>query len=121
MMTIEDFRKLELKIGRVLEVQPHPNADKLYLIKVDLGRRVVTGADGNPAEERDVRELVAGIRAYYAAEALIGKQIVVLANLEPAVIRGITSQGMLLATRDSQNNLSIVTTERTVEEGSPVS
>ena len=83
MVSFDDFKKIDLRIGRIISVEDHPNADKLYVLKVDLG-----------AEER---QLVAGLRKYYTAEQLQGRLVVVVANLEPAILRGVESQGMLLA------------------------
>jgi methionyl-tRNA synthetase len=82
-ITIDQFRELELKVGTVTAAEPHPNADRLVVLRVDVG-----GAE---------RQIVAGIRAHYAPETLVGRQIVVVANLEPATLRGVESQGMLLA------------------------
>ncbi|MCA1685003.1 MAG: methionine--tRNA ligase subunit beta [Planctomycetia bacterium] len=79
----DDFAKVELRVARVLEARPHPNADKLMLLQVDAG-------DGP-------KQIVAGIRLHYTPEQLVGKSIVVVNNLQPAVIRGETSNGMLLA------------------------
>jgi tRNA-binding protein len=79
----DDFSKIELRVARVLEARPHPNADKLMLLQIDLG---------------DVqKQIVAGIRLYYTPEQLVGKKIVVVNNLAPAMLRGETSNGMLLA------------------------
>jgi methionyl-tRNA synthetase len=83
-ITIEQFRQLELKVGTVTAAEPHPNADRLVVLRVDVG-------------ESEPRQIVAGIRAHYAPEALVGRQVVVVANLEPAKLRGVESQGMLLA------------------------
>ena len=80
----DDFAKLELRVAKVLEARPHPNADKLMLLRIDVG-------DDEP------RQIVAGIRQHYTPEQLVGKSIVVVANLAPAILRGETSQGMLLA------------------------
>ncbi len=82
-VTIEEFFKMGLKVGKIVEVKPAPNADKLYLLKVDMGDHQ--------------RNLVAGLRKYYSPEELLGKKIVVVTNLKPAKIRGHESQGMLLA------------------------
>jgi methionyl-tRNA synthetase len=82
-ITIDRFRELELKVGTVTAAEPHPNADRLVVLRVDLGG--------------EQRQIVAGIRAHYAPETLVGRQIVVVANLEPAKLRGVESQGMLLA------------------------
>ena len=86
MITIDQFRALELRVGTVRAAEPHPNADRLLLLRVDLG-----------TEER---QLVAGIRAHYDPAALVGRQVVVVANLEPAQLRGVESQGMVLAVSD---------------------
>jgi methionyl-tRNA synthetase len=79
----DDFGKIDLRVAKVLEARPHPNADKLMLLQIDLG---------------DVqKQIVAGIRAHYTPEQLVGRRIVIVNNLEPAVLRGETSNGMLLA------------------------
>ena len=83
-ITIEDFAKTELKVGRVIKAEKHPQADNLLIMQVDLG-------DG------DVRQIVSGISGSYTCGQMIGKHIVVVSNLKPAVIRGVESQGMLLA------------------------
>lgn len=83
---IEDFAKVELKVGQVVECMPHPSADKLLVMKVDLG-------------EAAPRQIVAGIRADWSPADLIGKQLIICANLKPAKLRGIESQGMMLAVR----------------------
>ncbi|MBF0483913.1 MAG: methionine--tRNA ligase subunit beta [Candidatus Omnitrophica bacterium] len=106
MITIEDFAKVELVLAQVLEVKDHPNADRLYVILVDLG------------EEK--RQIVAGIRKFYTKEELIGKKVVVVKNLQPAMLRGEESQGMLLAVKDTEQ-LSVLTTERPIKLGSRVS
>jgi len=92
-------------VGTVKSVEPHPNADKLYVMKVDLG-----------GEER---QLVAGLKPYYTAEELNGKQLVVVANLEPAVLRGVESQGMLLAAQEG-DDVVIVSPERPMKPGAKV-
>ena len=121
MVSISDFKKLEIKVAKVLEVNPHPNADRLYVMKVALG--VVESkneATGEITSTEETREIVAGIRPYYQPEELVGKQVIVLVNLEPATIRGVQSNGMDLAAKDS-NNLSILTLDRSITEGSPIS
>jgi tRNA-binding protein len=79
----EDFAKLELRVAKVLEAREHPNADKLLLLQIDVG-------DAQ-------KQIVAGIRQHYTPEQLVGRLIVVVNNLAPAMIRGETSNGMLLA------------------------
>lgn len=82
-ITYEDFAKVELRVAKVLEARPHPNADKLMLLQIDVG--------GEP------KQIVAGIRQHYTPEQLVGKLIIVVNNLAPAMLRGETSNGMLLA------------------------
>ncbi len=105
MVSIEDFRKVELKIGEIKEVNDHPNADRLYIIVVDLGDKT--------------KQVVAGIRSSYTKEELVGKQVVVVDNLEPAVLRGVESQGMLLAASD-EAGITIISTGKKVKLGSIV-
>ena len=105
MATIEEFRKIELKVGEIKEVTEHPNADRLYVVTVDLGDKT--------------KQLVAGIRASYTKEDLIGKQVVVVDNLDPAVLRGVESQGMLLAASDEEG-VCILSPLRKVKLGSIV-
>lgn len=104
-MPFEEFKKLELKVAKIKEVKDHPNADKLYVITINLGDKT--------------KQIVAGIKGFYKKEDLVGRQIVVVDNLEPAVLRGIESQGMLLAASDEQG-ISIITPDREVKIGSHI-
>ena len=106
MINIEEFRKLELRVGVVKSAEAHPNADRLLVLKVDLG-----------TEER---QIVAGIRAHYQPEELVGKQVVVVANLEPAMLRGVESQGMVLAASDGER-VVVLSPEKIVAAGAKVS
>ena len=106
MITIDQFKGVELKVGTVKAAEPHPNADRLLVLRVDIA-----------GEER---QIVAGIRAHYAPETLVGRQVVVVANLEPAKLRGVESQGMLLATQDA-GGITLLRPDRDVAPGSPVS
>ena len=105
MASIEDFKKIELKVAEIKEVREHPNADKLYIVIVDLGDKT--------------KQLVAGIKSSYKIDELIGKQVVVVDNLEPAVLRGVESQGMLLASSDEQG-IAIISPARKMKLGSIV-
>ena len=105
MVTIDDFRKIELKIAEIKEVNDHPNADRLYIITLDVGDKS--------------KQVVAGIRNSYQKEELIGKQVVLVDNLEPAVLRGVESQGMLLAAQDEEG-IVIVSPQRKTKLGSIV-
>jgi len=86
MIEFADFEKVELKTALVKAVDVHPNADRLYVVKLDVG-----------GEERTV---CAGIRAFYQPEQLVGKTVILCANLAPRQLRGVESQGMILAVRD---------------------
>ncbi len=105
MINIEEFRKMELRVARIKEVQDHPNADKLYVITVDLGDKT--------------KQVVAGIKGSYAKEELLDKQVILVDNLESAVLRGVESQGMLLAASD-ETGIVIVSPVRPVKLGSIV-
>jgi len=105
MITYDDFSKIELRTGKVLEASAHPNADKLLVLKVDLGDKQI--------------QLVAGIRAFYTPETIVGKTIVVLANLEPRALRGVESQGMLLAATDDTGT-KVLTVDGEIKPGSGI-
>jgi len=105
MITIQDFKKIEIIVARIKEAKIHPNADKLYVLMVDTGT--------------ETKQLVAGIRQSYTTEQLVGRQIVMVNNLEPATIRGEESQGMALAATDEQG-ISLLALEREVTLGSPI-
>jgi methionyl-tRNA synthetase len=91
MVPFAEFKKLDIRVAKVLSVENHPNADKLYVLKINVG-------DGE-------RQIVAGLRPYYTPEQLLGRNIAVIVNLEPALLRGVESQGMLLAAQDGPNVL----------------
>jgi methionyl-tRNA synthetase len=105
MVTFEEFKKLEIKVARIKEVKDHPNADKLYVITIDLGDKT--------------KQIVAGIKGFYKPEDLLGRQIAVVDNLEPAVLRGVESQAMLLAAQDDKG-ISILTPDKEVKLGSVI-
>ena len=108
-ITYDDFAKLDLRVATVVECRPHANADKLLVLQIEL-------AGG----ER--RQICAGLRQHYAPEQLVGKQIVVVANLAPRTMRGEISQGMLLAATDPNTNKVIfVSPSEPAAPGSKVS
>lgn len=106
MISFDDFKKMELRIATVKDVSDHPDADRLYVLKVEL-------------VEGQVKQIVAGIKKHYSKEELIGKQIVIVNNLEPAILRGVESQGMLLAASD-ENDLAVISPEKKLLNGSMV-
>ncbi len=103
----EDWKKLDLRVGEIKAVKVHPNADKLYILVVSLGKG-----------EHDI-QLVAGLKGHYEEEELVGKKIVVIRNLEPTIIRGIESQGMLLAAV-FKNRVVFLQPEKEIETGAKV-
>ena len=101
---VEDYEEFKgglkgLLVGEVLTCEQHPNADKLLVLKVDLGF--------------EVRTICAGIKAFYAPEAILGRNIIIVANLAPRKLRGIESHGMLLAaSNDDHSQVVLLTTEK---------
>lgn len=106
MISFQDWQKTELKVAKIIEAEDIPGKDKLYKIKIDLG------------EEQ--RQIIAGIKPYYGKEELAGKNIIVVANLEPATIAGLESQAMLLASKDSEGKYKLVTIDEKVLPGTKV-
>jgi len=105
-ITIEDFDKIQLKVAEVIEAQLHPKADKLLVLQVKIGE--------------EVRQIVSGIRKYYSPEDLIGKKVVVIANLKPVKLRGVESNGMILAA-EKDGKLTLVSTLEDIESGATIS
>jgi methionyl-tRNA synthetase len=105
-ITYEDFEKLDLRVGKVLEAEKVPKADKLLKLIVDLGF--------------EKRTILSGIAEYYQPDELVGKLVTVVANLAPRKIRGIESQGMLLMAGNDFGKLYSVGPEKDIEVGSVV-
>ncbi len=108
----DDFAKIDLRVATVLAAEPHPNADRLLKLQVDLG-------------ELGQRQICAGIRAYVSPEEMVGRQIIVVANLEPRKIRGEVSNGMLLAASaksgEEITDVIVLTPSKPAPAGSAVS
>ena len=104
-VSIEDFDKLDIRIGTVMNCQRHPKADKLLVFDIKCGS--------------DRRTIVSGIAQYYQPEDLIGKKVAFIANLAPRKLRGIESKGMILSAEDAKGNLEVVTVDR-VEDGADI-
>lgn len=107
LITIDDFAKVQLRLGKVINCENHPKADKLLVLTVKIGE--------------ETRTIVSGIRKWYNAEDLIGKSVVIAYNLKPVKLRGIESKGMILAAEDSTGNLSVLTTLAELEDGAIIS
>ena len=112
-ITYDDFVKLDLRVATIVEADAHPNADRLIVLKVDLGS--------------EQRQIIAGIKGYYQPEAMVGKQIVIVANLAARKMRGLESQGMLLAAsvpgqaEQPLADVVVLTVDRPVGPGASVS
>ncbi|HLI45631.1 MAG TPA: methionine--tRNA ligase subunit beta [Geobacterales bacterium] len=105
-ITIDDLKKIDLRVGKVIEAKRVEGTDKLLLLKVNLGG--------------EVRNIVTGIGDQYEPEYLLGRNVVVVANLKPRVIRGVESQGMILCAVDEEENVFPITTLGDAKEGSKV-
>ena len=103
---LTEFQKVALRTGVIVSAEDHPNADRLLVLKVDVG-------EGAP------RQLVAGIKGAYQAQALVGKQVVVFTNMKPAFLRGVESQGMVLAA-SSDSGIVLISPEQPIQPGSRV-
>ncbi|MFZ4576416.1 MAG: methionine--tRNA ligase subunit beta [Phycisphaerales bacterium] len=114
-ITFEEFAKVDLRVAKVLSCEPHPSADRLWKLTLDDG-------SGTP------RQICAGVRQYYTPEQLVGRSIIIVANLAPRVIRGEESRGMLLAASnvpkdagDADRRVVILTPESEIGPGAIVS
>jgi len=105
-ISIDEFKKVELRVARILSAVPVQGTDKLYKIEVDLGY--------------EKRTIVSGIREHYPSEELVGKVIIVVCNLKPAKLRGIESKGMLLAAEGHDGGLALLTVDRDIPLGSRI-
>jgi len=106
MVSFKEFKELDLRVGTILSADAVPGADKLYKLSVDIGEKTMT--------------LVAGLRPYYKPEEMEGKSIIVVANLDPVTLKGVKSEGMLLAAQDG-NVVSVLTIDKDVKPGSKIS
>lgn len=129
MITIDDFSKVEIRIGTVLEANIVPDADRLLQLVFDFGELTEENKDAverlpeliEKYPGRDVRQIMSAIRPFIADPAeLVGKQIAVCTNLEPRKFRGYESQGMIMATGDNAETLSFMVPEKKVEPGSKI-
>ena len=103
----ETFMKVELRVGKISSVEDHPNADKLMIVNVDDGTE-------------KGRTICAGLKEYYSPAEMDGMHVVFVANLEPRKLRGIMSEGMLLAADDGQGNVKLLTLDNSMKPGSRV-
>lgn len=106
-ISFDDWKRLDLRIGKIKSVKDHPNADKLYILVIDLGKG-----------EHDI-QIVSGLREHYKEEELLGKEIIAICNLKHAIIRGVESQGMLLAAV-FKNKVALVRPDKEITVGAKV-
>lgn len=106
MITIDDFARLDLRVAKVLEAEKVEGSEKLLKLSVEIGN--------------EKRQVVAGIAKHYRPESLVGKLVVIVANLKPARLKGIESQGMILAASDSSGSLAVLTVDGPVGSGSKI-
>lgn len=107
-ISFDDFQKVKMCVGRVVEAADHPNADKLIVLKVDIGG--------------EQRQIVAGLKGYYTPEQLLGRNLIIVTNLAPRTMRGLESQGMLLAASTAdQSSVITLTTSEEIAPGGTVS
>lgn len=103
-ITIEDFDKVEMCLGKIIECKPHPKADRLLIFQVEFGK--------------EVRQIVSGIAKFYSPEVLIGKNVVAVTNLKPVTLRGVASNGMLLTVaNEDDSELDLLTIQKELATG----
>lgn len=105
---IDDFKKVDLRVARVIKAENIEKSNKLLRLQLDVG-------------PLGIRQIIAGIKNFYSPEDLENKKIIIISNLKPAKLMGETSEGMLLAAKDSNGNLSVLTVEKDVEAGAKIS
>ena len=105
-ITIDDFDKIQIQVGEVIKCEPVKKAKKLFVSQIRIGD--------------EVRQIVSGIAAYYKPEEMVGKKVAVVTNLKPCKLCGVESQGMILAAADDENNLSVLTVDKDIIEGSEI-
>ena len=105
-ISFDDFMKLQIQLGKIIECEAVPKSKKLLCSKVQIGSQI--------------RQIVSGIKNWYTPEEMVGKTVTVLVNLEPKKIAGVMSEGMILCAEDNEGNLSLVTSEKTLKPGAEI-
>lgn len=115
MISFEDFKKVDIAVGEILSAEKVPDTDKLLRLSVDLGP-ISLSADQE--EKRDIRQIVSGISSYFPdCSMLVGKKCMFVVNLEPRIIRGLESQGMILAVSTEDGKFSLLTPNEDIPAG----
>ncbi len=105
-ITIDDFDKIQIQVGEVIQCEPVPKAKKLLVSQIKVGA--------------ETRQIVSGIAKYYKPEEMVGKKVAVITNLKPCKLCGVESQGMILAAGDDEGNLSVITVDKDIVAGSEI-
>ena len=105
LITIDDFNKVELTVGTVEKCEKHPSADRLLVSQINIGK--------------ETRQIVSGIAEYFSPEEMVGKKVIVVSNLKPAKLRGVESQGMILA-GSTKKDLDLVTLVKDLPDGTRI-
>jgi len=106
-ISFEEFKKLDIRVAKVIEVERVKDSKNLLRLEIDLGEDSTNPPPFQPSA-RPLRQIVAGIAQFYKPEDLIGKEIIVIANLEPKTLFGLKSQGMLLAAEDGEQPVLLI-------------
>ena len=111
MISIDDFKKIDIKIGEILSAEKVPETDKLLRLEVSFGLKPQSGSPDQSISsglgEKDIRQIVSGISAYFPdPQVLVGKKCAFVANLEPRTIKGLESQGMILAVSGGEGDVT---------------
>jgi len=122
MIDIEDFQKVELKVGKILSVEKVEDADKLLKLSVDFGliTKTILSEEGieETIEERDIRQIISGIALYFEDyNVILNKKVMFVTNLKPRKIRGLESNGMILAISSSEGEFSLLYPDQNIKEG----
>ncbi|MCX6755273.1 MAG: hypothetical protein NT068_01890 [Candidatus Nomurabacteria bacterium] len=108
-INFEDFKKVDIAVGQILSAEKVPETDKLLKLSVDLGSFFVENAEGEKEEKKDIRQIVSGISLYFPDHSvLVGKKCMFVTNLEPRMIKGLESQGMILAVSTEDGKFSLL-------------
>ena len=105
-ITIDDFDKVQLRVGEIIKCEAVPKSKKLLCSQVKIGSQV--------------KQIVSGIRKDYSPEEMVGKRVMVLVNLKPAKLAGVVSEGMLLCAEDAEGNLALMTPEKKMPSGAEI-
>ncbi|OYP53093.1 methionine--tRNA ligase subunit beta [Lachnotalea glycerini] len=105
-ITYNDYMKLNLRIGKIIEFEEVKKSKKLLCCKVRIGNRT--------------RQILSGIKGYYEMDELVGKQVLVLENIQPATMAGMQSEGVILSAEDSEGNLALLVPDKNVDTGDEV-